>query len=171
MHSDLGPEKRLIPKFDVYNAFMRRAIDLDPEFHWLIFEEVKLKLLDTDTVYHSKETAIGKLFNNAMTSAMRHHHDTKQGLAEMLKIHEDFKSLCNDESNTWDPELPYYPITMTRLISSCTMAGAYGQTRKIIEDIFEHGTTFNYNKSHQSKLWNSILNYFAKIKGVCHASK
>ena len=159
----------LIPIFDVYIAFQKRSLDLDKtqSFHSEIFHDLKTKLLKKDCIGGKTEVLIGKLFNNAMLAAVSSSENTKIGITKMFEIYEEYKTLCNDDSNSWRRDLPYFPITLTRIISTCTMTGSFGRAKDVIEDLFNaHPQTFDYNKKHQQKLWNSILNFYAKTKDL-----
>eukprot|EP01083_Nonionella_stella_P045855 122904_1 len=157
---------QIIPIFDVYVAFMEKSIELDPEFFWEMFAELKGKFLHPDCVYRSKDLCVGKLFNTAMLNVVKTSVDTKHGIKKMFEIYDEFKTLCNDESNTWSQALPYYPLTLTRLISCCIMTSNYGKAKQIIDSVFEHKETLLYDKRQQSQLWNSILNYYAKTQDL-----
>merc|ERR1712157_597593 len=105
--------------------------------------------------------------NNAMVAAVNTSENAKDGIDKMFEIYEDYKNLCNDDSNAWSRDLPYYPITLTRLISSCTMTCSFGKAKELIDNLFNvHPQTFDYNKNHQQRLWNSILNFHAKTKDL-----
>ena len=167
MHRD--HDMNLIPKFDYYNAFLRKAMDIDPDFHQQLIDELKQKFLAKDCEYDKKEVSIGKLFNSEMTAAMQLAENTKQGIDKMFEIWEEMVKICNNDENSWSSDLPYYPLTLNRLISACIITGQYSKCQTIIDNILWNDNkwnTFNYNKTQQIKLWNSILNYYAKIKDI-----
>ena len=164
MHGE--SDSYLLPKFDIYNAFLRKAMGIDQIYHNELIDKLKEKLLDKDLEYPYKEVAIGKLINNEMTAVLQNAKTTKQGVSGMFQVWEEFKNLCNDESNTWNPDLPYYPLVLSRLLSACIMANSFTQCQPLIDGIFNEWPTFDYNKNQQIKLWNTIMNYYAKTKDL-----